>query len=128
MDASSWIFQELRRLLQVLQPSDAFLLLDGNSRRVDLFLERGGPFEFLSGPEFDGRQPERQPLGCYREARMHQDAANRVRSQTTRLVLSAVYVLGYADRLGFLSLVRELGRVMQDQNEIIGGATRSRVD
>ena len=52
---------------------------------------------------------------------MHQDAANRVRSQTTRLVLSAVYVLGYAYRLGFLSLVRELGRVMQDQNEIIGG-------
>jgi hypothetical protein len=52
---------------------------------------------------------------------MHQDAANRVRSQATRLVPSAVYVLGYADRFGVLSLVREFGRVMQDQNETIGG-------
>ena len=118
----NWIVQKLSRLLQIVQPPDAFLLFDGNSRRVDLFLERGGPFEFLSGPEFDGRQPERQPLGCYREARMHQDAANRVRSQATRLVPSAVYVLGYADRLGALSLVCEFGRVMQDQNEAIGGS------
>jgi hypothetical protein len=53
---------------------------------------------------------------------MHQDAANRVRSQATRLVPSAVYVLGYADRLGALSLVCEFGRVMQDQNETIGGS------
>jgi hypothetical protein len=120
MDASSRIVQKLRRLLQILQPPDAFLLLDGNSRRVDFFLERGGPFEFLSGPEFDGRQPERQALGRYREARMHQDAANRVRSQATLLVPSAVYVLGYADRFGVLSLVREFGRVMQDQNDTIG--------
>ena len=121
MDASSRIVQKLRRLLQVLQPPDAFLLLDGNARRVDLFLERGGPFEFLSGPELDGRQPERQPLGRHREARMHQDAANRVRPQATLLVPSAVYALGYADRIGVLSLVRELCCVMQDQNETIGG-------
>ena len=39
-----------------------------------------------------------------------------------RLVPSAVYVLGYADRLGALSLVCEFGRVMQDQNETIGGS------
>ena len=52
---------------------------------------------------------------------MHQDAANRVRSEAARLVPSAVYVLGYADRLGALSLVCEFGRVMQDQNETIGG-------
>ena len=52
---------------------------------------------------------------------MHQNAANRVRSQATRLVPSAVYVLGYADRFRVLSLVREFGRVMQDQNETIGG-------
>src|SRR5689334_12480022 len=81
MDTSSRIAQKLRRLLQILQPPDAFLLLDRNARRVDLFLECSGPLEFLAGPEFDGRQPKRKPLGCYREARMHQDAANRVRSQ-----------------------------------------------
>src|SRR6266566_4877662 len=50
MDASSWIIQKFRRLLQIVQPSDAFLLLDGYSRRVDLLLERGGPFEFLPSP------------------------------------------------------------------------------
>src|SRR6266567_1110474 len=61
MNASSWIIQKRRGLLQIVQPSDAFLLLDGNARRVDLPLERGGPFEFLPGPEFDGRQSEWQP-------------------------------------------------------------------
>jgi hypothetical protein len=50
------------------------------------------------------------------------NAANRVRSEAARLVPSAVYVLGYADRLGALSLVCEFGRVMQDQNETIGGS------
>ena len=120
MDASSWIVQKLSRLLQIVQPPDAFLLFDGNSRRVDLFLERGGPFEFLSGPEFDGRQPERQPLGCYREARMHQDAANRVRSQASRLVPSTVDALGYPDRVRALSLVGELGRVVEHKDGTIG--------
>src|SRR5712691_7538032 len=85
MDASSRITQKLSGLLQIFQPADAFLFLDGNSRRIDLFLERGGPFEFLPSPEFDGRQPEWNTLDRNREARMHQDAANRVRSQTTEL-------------------------------------------
>jgi hypothetical protein len=122
VDASTWIVQKLSRLLQILQPPDAFLPLDGNPRRVDLFLERGGRFECFPSPEFDGRQPERQPLGCYREARMHQDAAHRVRSQAARLIPSTVYVLRDADRLGTLSLVCEFGRVMQDQNETIRGS------
>ena len=99
MDASSWITEKLRGLLQIFQPPNAFLLLDRNTRRIDLLLERGGPFEFLPGPEFDGRQPERQPLGRHRQARMHQDAADRVRSQATRLVPPAVYALGDADRV-----------------------------
>src|SRR5215216_6782082 len=64
----------------------------------------------------------RSSVDCFREARMHQNAANRVRSQATRLVPSAVYILGYADRLRSLSLVCEFGRVMQDQNESIGGS------
>src|SRR5271157_2017141 len=99
MDASSWITQKFRGLLQIFQPSDAFLFLDGNSRRIDLFLKRGGPSEFLPGPEFDGCQPERHTLDRNRQARMHQDAANRVRSQATRLVPSTVYALGDTDRL-----------------------------
>src|SRR5256885_1174110 len=99
MDTSRWIIQKFRGLLQIFQPSDALLLLDGNSRWVDLALERGSPFEFLPGPEFDGCQSQRHPLSRYREARMHQDPANRVRSQATLLVSPAVYALGDADRL-----------------------------
>jgi hypothetical protein len=99
MHASSWIIQKFRGLLQIVQPSDAFLLLNGDSCRVDLLLECGRPFEFLAGPELDRRQSEWQALGRYHEARMHQDAANRVRSEAARLVSSAVYALGYADRL-----------------------------
>src|SRR5882724_5652449 len=79
MDASSRVTEKLGGLLDIFQPSDAFLLLDGNARRIDLLLERRGPFEFLPGPEFDGRQPEWQPFGRHREARVHQDAADRVR-------------------------------------------------
>src|SRR4029077_11964194 len=99
MDASSRITQKRRGVLDVFQPPNAFLLLDGNTRRIDLLLERGGPFEFLPGPEFDGRQSEWQPFGFHREARMHQDAANRVQPQAARLVPSAVDALGDADRL-----------------------------
>src|SRR4030088_3593441 len=63
------------------------------------FLSAAVPFEFLAGPELDRRQSEWQALGRYHEARMHQDAANRVRSEAARLVSSAVYALGYAGRL-----------------------------
>jgi hypothetical protein len=74
------------------------LFLDGNSRRIDLFLKGGCPLELFPGPELNGRQPERHALDRNREARMHQDAANRVRSQATRLVPTTVYALGDADR------------------------------
>jgi hypothetical protein len=61
VDASSRVTEKLRGLLDILQPPDAFLLLDWNARRIDLLLERGGPFEFLSGPEFDGASPSGSP-------------------------------------------------------------------
>lgn len=99
MDASFRIAQQLCGLPDIIQPSDALLLLDGNARRVDLLFKRGSPLEFLPGPEFDGRQSKRQPLGRYRQARVHQDAANRVRSQAAGLVPAAVYALGDPDRV-----------------------------
>src|SRR6266403_1526951 len=99
MDASTWITQQFHGLLQIVQPPDALLFVDWHARRIDLLFERSGPLELLPGPEFDRRQSERHPLGRYRQARMHQDAANRVRSQATRLVATAVDGLGDADRL-----------------------------
>src|SRR5258708_4840592 len=121
VDASSLITEKLRGLLDIFQPPDAFLLFDGNAGRIDLVLDRGGPFEFLSGPEFDGRQPERQPFDRHRGARVHQDAAKRVRSQTPRLVPSAVDALRYPDRVRVLPLMGELGRVMEHKDGTIGG-------
>ncbi len=57
VDASPWIGQQRRGLLDVLQPPDALLLLDRNTRWINLLLERGGPLELLPGPEFYCRQP-----------------------------------------------------------------------
>ena len=128
MDASSWIAEQRRGLPHVVQPPDALLLLDRNPRRIDLLLERGGPLELLPGPEFHRRQPERQTLGRHRQARVHQDAADRVRSQATGLVPAAVDALGDPDRLCVLSLKAELGRVMEHQNGPSVATARSQVD
>ena len=121
VNASPWVTEKLRGLLDIFQPPDALFLLDGNARRIDLLLERGGPFEFLPGPEFDGGQPEWQPFGRHCEARVHQDAANRVRSHAPGLVPSAVDALGYPDRVRALSLVGELGRVVEHKDGTTGG-------
>src|SRR5262249_45664889 len=122
MNASSRITQELRRLLDVLQPSNAFLLLDGHPRRIDLLLERGSPFELLPRPEFDRRQSKGQTSGRNCEARVHQDAANSVRSHAAHLVPPAVDGLGDADRGDILSLIAELRGVMEHENQTVDGA------
>jgi len=46
----------------IVQPAHAFLFLDGHTRRVDRALERSGALELRAGPEFDGRQTQRQPV------------------------------------------------------------------
>src|SRR3546814_8656861 len=51
---------------------------------------------------------------------MQQDAANRVRPEPTRLVSTTVDALGDADRLRLLSLIAELGRIVQHKNRPIG--------
>lgn len=52
---------------------------------------------------------------------MHQDAANRVRSEATRLIPSTVYTLGDADRFRLFALIAKLGCVVQHKNETAGG-------
>src|SRR5215469_11049804 len=73
---TSWSVEKVCRLTEVRQPSHTFFLLDGNSRRIDLLLERVGALKFLSGPEFNGRQAERKPVRCHDQARMHQNPAD----------------------------------------------------
>lgn len=107
-------------LRQILKPSHALLLLDGNPRGIDLLLERVGALELLARPELDCRQPERQPFCRHREARMHQDAANRVRSHPAFLVPAAVDAFRRADEGGLFSLIDELRGVMEDQHRTAG--------
>src|SRR5450759_69366 len=90
VNTSCRLAEKFRRLRQVLQPSNAFLLFDRHPRRVDLLLESFRPPEFLSCPEFDRSEPERQPVARHGKTRMHQNAANSVRPEATGFIPSAV--------------------------------------
>lgn len=63
MDALCWLIHQRRGLSKIFQPPNAFLELDGNPRWVDLALERSRSLEFVSGPEPDRSQPQRQTIG-----------------------------------------------------------------
>ena len=68
VDAASRLTQKINRLPQTIQPSHAFFLLNGNTRRIDPSLESRRPLEFLPRPEFHSGQPERQTVRRNREA------------------------------------------------------------
>src|SRR5215467_8529453 len=68
MNTSFRSAEKVYRLTEVRQPSQTFFLFDGNSRRIDLLLERIAALKFLSGPEFNGRQAERKPFRCHDQA------------------------------------------------------------
>ena len=80
------MIQESRRLLEIFQPPDAFLFLDGNPGRIDLLFKRCRALEFLAGPELNGRQPQRHSsiitarleciADCWRAYRIIQPSAS----------------------------------------------------
>ena len=119
VDASPRIAQCRRGLPDVFQPPDALLLLDRNARWIDLLLERVGPLEFLPGPEFDCRQTKRQTFARYRQARMHQDSADRVDSRTSALCPTVVHLVCDSDRLHSFPLKRKLRRIVHHQHRTI---------
>ena len=120
MDAALWLSKAFDRLPKIIEPAHAFLLFDRHSGRVDLPLERRRPSELLPGPEFHGRQAQRQPLGRHREAGMHQHPADRVMAQATTLVAAAIDALRHADGAHVRALVGELRRVLDQKNRTIG--------
>jgi hypothetical protein len=61
-----------------------------------------------------------QSLGRYRQARVHQDAANSMRPQATDPIPPAVYATGDADRARVFSVIGELGCIMQHENGTFG--------
>jgi hypothetical protein len=119
VNAARRIAQGCGGLLEVFQPADAFLLLDRNPRQVDSLLERRCSLEMLAGPEFDRGQAEWKTFARHGQTRVHQDATNRMRADTTGFVSSAVDVVGHADEIGLFTLKREFGRVMQNKDEAL---------
>lgn len=80
------------RLPEILDPADAFLFLDRDSRRVDRLLaavnapfEGIRPLELLTGPELHGQEPERFACRRHRQAGVHQQPAlrDRLLAETT---------------------------------------------
>src|SRR5690606_2496839 len=116
MDTSRGIAEQRVRLAHVLQPAEALLLFDGHPRRIDFLLERSGSLELRPRPELDRRKAKRQPLERNGQARMHQEPAHRAHRATAVLILATVERMHDADLLGPLSLIGELGRVLQNQD------------
>ena len=66
------------RLVQVLQPAIALLLLNRHARRVDLALDSIRSEELVSGPELDGGQSKRKTRLRYNHAGVQQNSAHCV--------------------------------------------------
>ncbi|XUJ37640.1 hypothetical protein ACQ5SK_28640 [Bradyrhizobium japonicum] len=61
MDASSRTIQELRRLLEIFQPPDAFLFLDGNPGGLIFFLSAAVPLNFFRVQNLTAANPSGTP-------------------------------------------------------------------
>lgn len=58
MDASIWLAETFDGLTQILKPTDAFLALDRNTRRIDLAFQLGRTdLKLVTVSELDGCQP-----------------------------------------------------------------------
>lgn len=105
--------------VQVLEPSDTFLLFDRHPRWVDVQLELVRALELLPRPEFDCSQSERQPVGGHRKAGMHENAACGVTTRRSISMGAGDTDAGLADRFDVVTLVCELSRVGQNQHRTV---------
>jgi hypothetical protein len=66
------------RLLQIIEPANALLLLDWYPSGVDLPLQRIRTFELFARPEFNSAKTQRKSFGRHRQTRVHQNPAPSV--------------------------------------------------
>jgi len=113
-DAITRTLKQSSGLAKVFQPFEAFLFFNRNPGWIDFALERVGPLERFSGPELDGRQPERKALSCDHQTRMHEQSANGALAQQ----------IGDQANAWAASLIGKFSRVMQHQKRLLdrGGA------
>jgi hypothetical protein len=106
--------EQFCRVLQVLQPPDALLLLNGHTSWIHRSLERIRPLKFAPAPELNRGQSERQPLRCHGQARMHQHAPYGIGFRSTLETL-----IQKTEALSRLTVVDEFRCVMQDQDRTV---------
>ena len=121
VDQPRRIAEEGRGLTHVLQPADALLSLDWHAGRIDPALERVRALELGPGPKLDRRQPQRQPLCRHGQAGVHQQTADGVHPEPAIGFPSARGCRDRADPLRSRTLIGELGRVLQHQDQPVGG-------
>jgi hypothetical protein len=83
------------------------------------FFSAAVPLNFFRVQNLTAVSPRGKPFGCQRKARVHQDATNRMRSQATCLVTTAVYAFSDSDGVRVLSLIAELCGIMDHKNETV---------
>jgi len=116
VNAAARISNELRRLAHIRQPPDAFLALNGNTRRIDVTLERRCSLKLRARPKFDGDKAKRQTLGRHCKARMHQKSTHGVQREKTIPVLLVWRVGERANFPWLRPFVDEFRGILQKQN------------
>src|ERR1700686_365273 len=116
MHAARRVAKQFARLPYIVEPANAFLVLDRHTRWIDLLLERVGSFEFRTRPELDRREPQRQPVARHRQTRVHQDATRRVMSQASVAINTGNIDPSLTDGFDVVPLERKLCRIVQHQH------------
>ena len=121
MNAARGIAQQAGGSAQIVQPAHAFLALDRHARWIDPLREGVRSLELLPGPELDRGHSQRQPVRRHRQARMHQQSADRVHAVATEFVLAAAHLCREAHRLRPPAPPGKLRRVMKNEDRAIAG-------
>ena len=121
MNAARGIAQQAGGSAQVVQPAHALLALDRHARWNDPLPEGVRSFELLPDPELDSGHSQRQPVRRHRQARMHQQSADRVHPVATGFVLAATHLCREAHRLRTPAPSGKLRRVMKNEDRAVPG-------
>jgi hypothetical protein len=108
--------------------SGYFLFFDRHARRIDAALQGISALKRVPVPELDCRQAQRQAFASCRQTGMHQNTAAGVMSRTTLLAEGRGHLLQDSDRPGIFMPVRQLRRIVKNQNReaTAGGKSLSR--
>ena len=114
--ASAGLAEQFRRLPQVLQPANAFFVLNRNAGGIYLAFQRVGAVKLVSGPELDRCKSQRQSDGISHQAGVHQNPATGVEPRWSGFAGRQGQLLQNPDGGSLLMPIRKLGRVVKNQH------------